>query len=97
MTDPYQVLDLPSSADEAAIRQRYLQLVKQYPPDRAPEKFASIRAAYEALRDRDQRLSRQLFEVDHSIHLQTVVEEIACQAPRRRVSLAQLLTMLESS
>lgn len=97
MTDPYQVLDLPTSADEAAIRKRYLELVKQYPPDRAPEKFAAIRAAYEALRNRDQRLSRQLFEVDHKITLQTVVEEIACQAPRRRVSLAQLLTMLESN
>jgi curved DNA-binding protein CbpA len=97
MTDPYQVLDLPTSADEAAIRKRYLELVKQYPPDRAPEKFAAIRAAYEALRNRDQRLSRQLFEVDHKTTLQTVVEEIACQAPRRRVSLAQLLTMLESN
>ncbi len=97
MTDPYKVLDLPTTADEAAIRQRYLELVKRFPPDRAPEKFAEIRAAYELLRNRDERLRKQLFEGDRQAHLDTVVEEIACRTGRRRVSLARLLSILEAS
>lgn len=97
MTDPYKVLDLPTTADEAAIRKRYLELVKQFPPERAPERFAEVRAAYEALRDRDERLRRQLFEEDRHAHLDAVVEEVACRAGRRRVSLARLLSILEPS
>ncbi len=49
--DPYQVLDLPNSASEAEIRERYLQLVKQFPPERDPDKFREVRAAFEAAQD----------------------------------------------
>ena len=45
MNDPYVQLGLPPSADETEIRRRYLELVRQFPPDRAPERFAEIRAA----------------------------------------------------
>ena len=34
MNDPYVQLGLPPSADETEIRQRYLELVRQFPPDR---------------------------------------------------------------
>ena len=63
MSDPYTVLDLPRDADEEAIRRRYLELVRQYPPDRAPERFASIRAAYDEVRDPARRLAALIFEV----------------------------------
>ena len=35
MNDPYEILGLPHSADETEIRRRYLELVRQFPPDRA--------------------------------------------------------------
>lgn len=50
-SDPFQLLGLPADASEAEIRARYLELVKQFSPDREPEKFREIRAAYEAARD----------------------------------------------
>lgn len=49
--DPFQVLGLPQDAGEAEVRARYLELVKQFPPDREPEKFREVRAAYEASKD----------------------------------------------
>lgn len=49
--DPFQVLGLSRDADEAAVRARYLELVKQFPPEREPEKFREIRAAFEAVKD----------------------------------------------
>lgn len=61
MTDPHEVLGLPADAGEAAIRDRYLRLVREFPPDRAPERFAAVRAAYDELRDPSSRLQRQLF------------------------------------
>ena len=35
--DPYAALDLPADADDAAIRRRYLELVREFPPDHHPE------------------------------------------------------------
>ena len=63
MLDPYFVLDLPHDADEAAVRQKYLELVRRYPPEREPAKAAEIRAAYDLLRDPVKRLEHQLFDV----------------------------------
>jgi curved DNA-binding protein CbpA len=62
MIDPFEQLGLPSEADEAQIRRRYLELVRDNPPDRAPERFADIHAAYEEVRDPARRLRARLLE-----------------------------------
>jgi curved DNA-binding protein CbpA len=64
MSDPYEVLGLTPDAGETEVRQRYLELVRAFPPDRAPEKFAVVHAAYESLRDPADRLHAQLFMVE---------------------------------
>jgi hypothetical protein len=50
-TDPFKILGVSPDADETAVRARYLELVKQFPPDREPEKFREIRWAFEAAKD----------------------------------------------
>jgi curved DNA-binding protein CbpA len=64
MSDPYRVLELTPDAGENEIRRRYLELVRLFPPDQAPERFAEIHAAYAALRDPATRLSEQLFGLE---------------------------------
>jgi len=59
--DPFLILGLPREATEAEIRARYLELVKQFPPDRAPDKFREIRAAFEAAKD-PMAIARRLVE-----------------------------------
>jgi curved DNA-binding protein CbpA len=49
--DPFKILGVAPEAGEAEIRARYLALVKQHPPDRDPEKFQIIHAAYNAARN----------------------------------------------
>lgn len=49
--DPFTVLGLPHDADPQLIRQTYLNLVKQFPPDKAPDKFRQIHHAYQMLDD----------------------------------------------
>jgi len=51
ITDPHRVLGLPQHASEEEIRARYLELVKEFPPDRDPDRFREVRAAYEAAKD----------------------------------------------
>jgi len=94
MTDAFQVLGLAADSDDVAIRRRYLELVRQYPPEQHPDKFAAIRAAYEQLKDTDTRLRRRLFDVDKDDGIDKLIEEIACRSQRRRLSLADLLSML---
>src|SRR5262249_8365791 len=61
--DPYTVLGLSRHASEAAIKDAYLNLLRQYPPERDPEQFRTIRTAYEQLRDPEQRARMDLFLV----------------------------------
>jgi len=41
MRDPFTVLGVDDAADDAEIRRRYLALVRDFPPDRAPERSAN--------------------------------------------------------
>jgi len=47
----HQVLELQPIASPEEIRKAYLALVRQHPPDRDPEKFRDIHAAYQLLSD----------------------------------------------
>lgn len=49
--DPFEVLGLPQDAEASQVRARYLELLKRYPPEREPEQFRRIRAAFEATHD----------------------------------------------
>ena len=48
---PYELLGVDSNADDKAIRNAYLELIKTYPPDRAPDRFKEIASAYETVKD----------------------------------------------
>jgi curved DNA-binding protein CbpA len=97
MKDPYDVLELSTGAGEAEIRRRYLELVRQFPPDRAPERFAEIHAAYEALRDPARRLQAQIFQTETTADS---LEGLAADLRRRlrhvRLPVATLLALAES-
>lgn len=60
--DPFAVLDVPEDADDETIRRRYLALVRRHPPERAPERFGQIRAAFEAIQGRRDRLRVRLLQ-----------------------------------
>ena len=94
MSDPYAVLGLPADSDDTAIRQRYLELVRQFTPEHQPARFAAIRAAYDSLRDRDTRLRHRLFEVGKKETVDAIIEELTCRSSRPRVSLKQLLSVV---
>jgi len=47
----YATLGIAPSADAETIRRRYLELVRQFPPESDPESFQRIRRAYETLTD----------------------------------------------
>jgi curved DNA-binding protein CbpA len=62
MSDPYAILGLGPDADDEAVRRAYLAAVAACPPERDPQRFESLRTAYEALRTHRARLAQALFD-----------------------------------
>src|SRR3954469_17832060 len=96
MSDPYDVLGLDRTADAAAIRRRYLELVREHPPDRSPERFAAIRAAYDQLHDPAIRLGAQIFRVETSDSLDGIAADLRARLRAARLPVATLLALAES-
>ena len=61
MNTPYILLDVATDADDAEIKRAYLQKVRDYPPDRDPERFQAIHDAYQSIKDQKCRIGYALF------------------------------------
>lgn len=61
MQTPYQILDVAVGANDKAIKQAYLQQVKNNPPDRNQQQFQLIHDAYTSIKDHKSRISHELF------------------------------------
>ena len=70
MTDPYRTLNVPRSADQAAIKQAYRRLAKSLHPDRNPgnppaeQRFKEVTRAYRLLSDPAKRARFDRGEID---------------------------------
>lgn len=96
MNDPYQVLDVPENADDAAIKKAYLRKVREFPPERAPERFQAIRRAFETIATRRDRLRHRLFEAEPPEPAELLAPE-GTQGRPRRPELALLKRVLVRS
>src|SRR5580704_12869858 len=98
MNDPYEIFGLTAEAGEAEIRQRYLELVRQFPPDQAPERFAAVHAAYDALRDPARRLHERIFmfETKHD-SFEAIASDLRNRLRDVRLPVETLLSLANSS
>lgn len=96
MQDPYATLSLEHDASEREIRARYLELVREFPPEHEPAKAAEIRAAYDSLRDPIVRLKNQLFDVRCAHTLESLITERSTLSTERRLPTHVLLSLGES-
>ena len=68
--DPYRILNVPRSADHAAIKQAYRKLAKMLHPDRNPgsqraeQRFKEVSQAYDLLSDPEKRAKYDRGEID---------------------------------
>lgn len=61
MKNPYDILEVAETADDARIKKAYLGMVRRYPPERCPEDFQRIYRAYEQIKTEEDRLAYRLF------------------------------------
>ena len=86
MLTHYLVLGLSPQASLTEVRQRYLQLVRENPPGRAPEHFQKITAAYEALQDERTRVATTLFGARQYADVEMALLDLVRARPPRRKS-----------
>ncbi len=91
MTDPYKTLGISLDADDDTIRRRYLELVREFSPEHHPQRFAAIRNAYEAVRDKQRRVRSRLFEVGKNESIEQIIVDLEALTPRPRLGLFTLL------
>ncbi len=60
MLKHYLVLGISFPTTDEAVRRAYLNLVKQFPPERYPQQFAEVTEAYEALKNATRRTHMML-------------------------------------
>lgn len=84
--DPYTVLEVSRTATLDEIKAAYFAQVRQHPPEREPDAFKRIRAAYDQLKTPEKRIEADMRlleewparavaapELDLSVHLQDVL------------------------
>jgi preprotein translocase subunit Sec63 len=95
MRDPFTVLGVDEGADDAAIRRRYLTLVRDFPPDREPERFQEYRAAYDQLSDERGRLEAMLLRTNDAALSRLSMAALQTAAPlAARASKRTVLALL---
>lgn len=62
--DPYALLGLAPSATLEEIKQAYFAQVRAHPPERDPEAFKQIRAAYEQLKTPEKKLESDMLRLE---------------------------------
>jgi hypothetical protein len=95
MTDPFTVLGVDENAGDDAIKQRYLALVRAYPPDREPDRFQEYRRAYEAVRGERERLQVKLLRTSTGALSRLKLHCLgAARTERRRPSEATIAALI---
>jgi curved DNA-binding protein CbpA len=79
--NPYKVLGVERTATEAEIKQAYFRLIREHPPERDPEGFKRIRAAYEKLRAGGERAETDLFLIEEQGELNLIQKDSAEPPP----------------
>ncbi|WP_020469294.1 J domain-containing protein [Zavarzinella formosa] len=90
MTGPYDILGVKFEDTDEIIRSRYLELVRQFPPEHHAEKFNAIRAAYDMVKTLQNRIDHRLFSEGRTDTVDDVMKEVFSRLPRQRYSLAKL-------
>ncbi|HEU0021492.1 MAG TPA: J domain-containing protein [Dehalococcoidia bacterium] len=84
MLTHYLVLGLSPQASTTEVRPRYLQLVRENPPGRAPEYFQKVTAAYEALKDEPTRVATTFLGARQYADVEMALLDLVRARPSRR-------------
>ena len=71
----YKILGTRSNIGQGRIKEKYIEKLKQFPPETHPEEFQEIRRAYEILRDVNKRKQYDMRR-KYGEKLEKIMEEV---------------------
>ena len=89
----YHTLGLAPDCSEADLRCRYLELVRQYPPEKYPERFSKIHEAYEVLNNPLDSLEEMLFNTKSDDTVEQIIADTLNDIRNERLPTEVLLQM----
>ncbi len=100
MKDPYLILGLSKPAvfsdlKDEQVQSVYLALVRQFPPDRYPQRFEEIRLAYEQLKTYKDRVYHDLFDTALPDRDDLVARLLSDDQTLQRPALKQVQSILK--
>jgi curved DNA-binding protein CbpA len=95
MPTPFETLGVSLEADDASLRARYLELIREFSPEAAPTKFAAIREAYELIGEAKKRAAYLIDPGKDRDTLEQIIEDYEVKLPRRRNTLDELIQATE--
>jgi curved DNA-binding protein CbpA len=95
----YLMLGLEPGATDDEIRRRYLELVKNHPPEHDPQRFQDITQAYERIKDRQARIRHRLFGCRETVDVEASLAYLVrgCRPARQRAGLQALLKAVQQN
>ena len=101
MKDPYLILGLwdkkvSDELNDNTVKAAYQTLLRQYPPEREPERFKQIRTAFEQLATHKKRLEYAVFDATPP-DFEDVVAVSLPEKALQRPSLKQVQNLLRPS
>ncbi|MGB9498536.1 MAG: J domain-containing protein [Dissulfuribacterales bacterium] len=93
MLSDYFILGLDSDASESEIRNRYLELIKKYTPERSPRRFQDITESYERIKSKREAIKNRLFGAFKYSESESALLALgrSVNISRRRAGLLELL------
>lgn len=93
MLSDYFILGLDVDAPDDAIRDQYLKLVRQYPPEKHPQRFQDITESYERIKSRRQAILSRIMGIHAISEPESALRALgrSVTITRRRIGLAELL------
>ncbi|MFZ2633231.1 MAG: J domain-containing protein [Desulfosalsimonadaceae bacterium] len=93
MLSDYFILGLDIDASDETIRDQYLKLVKQYPPEKNPQRFQDITESYERIKSRRHAIESRITGVHGVVDSESALRALgrSINITRRRISLSDLL------
>lgn len=99
MLADYLMLGLEPTATDEKIRERYLAMVKDHPPEHDPQRFQDITRAYERIKNQHARIRNRLFGYRTTGDVEASFAYLvrAAQPKRQRAGLQALLKAAKKS
>jgi preprotein translocase subunit Sec63 len=89
----YYTLGLNPGCSETEIRQRYLELLRKFPPETNQEQFAKIHEAYENLKNPVAMMDDILTSLQTNDSIEQIIEVLVEELRHERLPTAMILNM----